>query len=99
MEITKRSGSVVLFETGKIAKSILKANEGAFFEEITPAHAEMIADDVFRQLSKETSIITTRDVHLRVYDILLEKGFRDTAALYRKRADEQAAEYAAKNKG
>lgn len=86
MNITKKNGRVVLYDTEKIVKSILKANADTPEEEISRHLASYIADEVFAKLSRETEIITTKDVRDAVYAKLMEMSLRHTAEHYRKYA-------------
>ena len=82
MKITKRNGSIVLFDDEKVKNSILKANAETGEEEISEKVAAAMADDVFSRLTESCEIITTADVRKCVYDLLCERGFPKTARLY-----------------
>ncbi len=82
MKITKRNGTVHLFDDEKIAKSILNANAGVLFESISPAAAAALAGEVFARVTREHEIITTADVRDCVIVLLKEKGYTGTAANY-----------------
>ena len=62
MNVTKRNGMIMLYDTEKVVRSILKANVDTPEEELSRHMASYIADEVFAQLSRETEIITTNDV-------------------------------------
>ena len=89
MEITKRNGRLVLFETGKIVNSILKANKEVVSEIISAQEASAFADDVFDRLTRENEIITTKDVHNSVVSILREHHYSATAEKYKKYQEEK----------
>ena len=82
MKITKKNGSVVLYETDKLKNSILKANEEAPLEEMTPQMASYLADEVFDRLAKEKDIITTQDIRNCMHALLIESGLFQTAERY-----------------
>ena len=65
MKITKRNGTVHVYDDAKVARSILLANENTPAETITPAMASALADEVFARVTKKSTIITTADVRLR----------------------------------
>ena len=82
MIITKRNGTIHVFDEEKIAKSILHANAEVSLETITPAIATSLAEEVFARATKEHEVITTADVRDYVFDLLNEKGFPGTAVCY-----------------
>ncbi len=82
MKITKRNGSVVLYDDEKVAASILKAAADAAPEKLSEKMALAIADEVFAELSAEEEIITTREIRDRVYLLLCNRGFPMTARQY-----------------
>lgn len=82
MNITKKNGKVVLYDTEKIVKSILKADVDTLEEEVSRHMASYIADDVFAKLTREKEIITTQDVRDAVYAKLREMGLPHTAEQY-----------------
>ncbi len=83
MKITKKNGTVSLYDDEKVRNSILKANAGIPGESISPAQAAAFADTVFGRLTGRYSVITTADVRECVIALLQEKGFAVTAACYR----------------
>ena len=87
MKITKRSGSIVLYDDDKLITSIMKANEGTG-EELSPRAAAYLSDVVLGRLVKEYDIITTKLIRESVISSLREQGYYLTAARYE--------EYAAK---
>ena len=82
MKITKRNGTVHLYDDEKVAKSILKANAGVPDEDITPAMASAMANEVFVRVTRQREIISTSDVRDCVFALLKEKGFPGTAKSY-----------------
>ena len=65
-----------------MAQSILKANAGVPLEEISPAVASALADEVFTRVTKQYEIISTADVRECVGGLLREKGYYETAKSY-----------------
>jgi hypothetical protein len=82
MKITKKNGTIHMYDDEKVAKSILKANASIPNEKITPAMAAGMADEVFARVTKK-QVITTSDVRSCVIALLDEKGFTGTAKCYR----------------
>ena len=82
MKSTKSDGVVSVYGAEKGAKSSLKANADTEGEEISPAMAKGLADEVFVRLTGEYEIITTADVRACVYALLLEKKLPGTAKSY-----------------
>ena len=82
MNITKKNGRVVLYDTEKIVKSILNSGADTPGEEVSRHLASYIADEVFNTLTKDTTIITTKDVRECVYDKLCKMGLPETAKKY-----------------
>ncbi len=82
MKVTKRNGSVVVYDDEHVKRSILAANAAAPFETLTEAQADGIADQVFQRVTLKNKIITTKEVRECVIAILKEKGLRQTAKLY-----------------
>ena len=82
MNVTKRNGMIMLYDTEKVVRSILKANVDTPEEELSRHMASYIADEVFTQLSRETEIITTNDVREHVYAKLCQMGLPKTAEQY-----------------
>lgn len=82
MKITKRSGTVVLFDDEKVVSSILKANAGIRGENISRKTAEQIALETFDSLIKERELIMTAEVRAYVYALLKAEGFPKTAEAY-----------------
>ncbi len=82
MKITKKNGTVRVYDDEKVIKSILKASNDAPDESIAPAVAAALADEVFARLTDENEIITTADVRACLYALLKERGFSQTAESY-----------------
>ena len=82
MNITKKNGVVVLYDTKKIKESILKANAEAPLEEMTPQMASYLANEVFSRLTSKNEILTTQEIREGVYQILIESGMLQTAECY-----------------
>ena len=82
MNVTKRNGKVVLYDTRKIIDSIMKASQEAPLEDLSSHTASYIADEVFSRLTKAKEIITTNDIRDAVYALLREMGFFQTADRY-----------------
>jgi len=82
MKITKKNGTISLYDDEKVVKSILNANAGIPQEAITPAMAAALADQVFAVLTARYEIITTAEVRACVFDLLNKKGLRATAKRY-----------------
>ena len=83
MKITKKNGTISMYDDEKVVKSILNANADIPGESISPAQAAAFADTVFYRLTGRYSVITTADVRECVIALLQEKGFAVTAASYR----------------
>ncbi len=82
MKITKKNGVVTVYDDQKVAKSILKANEGSTDQKVTQKNADGIASEVFSRLTEENEIISTNEVRNCVCKVLREKGLTDTARRY-----------------
>ena len=82
MKVTKRNGNVVLYDDEKIANSIVWANGRTSGEVLTIKTAVLIADEVFKRLTSEKDLITTKEIQDCVYDVLCEKGYPQTAENY-----------------
>ena len=82
MNITKKNGRVILYDTEKIVKSILKAGADTPGEEVSRHLASYIADEVFANLTENSTIITTQDVRECVYAKLCQMGLPETAKKY-----------------
>ena len=82
MKITKKNGTVHVYDDEKVAKSILKANANIVLETITPAMAAALADEVFARVTRQQEIITTADVRSCVCELLIERGLPETAKCY-----------------
>ena len=92
MEITKRNGNVVLFDSEKVKNSILKANAESHFESISEGKAAAMAQQVFDAVSdSKNQVKTTQDVTDCVCAILKENLYLDTAAKYLAYAQAKAA--------
>ena len=66
MKISKRSGSVVLYDDEKVVKSIMKANEETD-EELTVKSAEFLADAVLGRLIKNHTFVPPQMIKDGVY--------------------------------
>lgn len=82
MKITKRSGSLVVYDDEKLVSSLLKANAGTE-EELSPRTAAYLSDVVIGRLSKEHDFISTALIRESVYAALMERGLVMTAQRYR----------------
>ena len=82
MKVTKRNGKVVLYDDDKVASSIVWANGRTKGETITIETGKRIADEVFRRLTNESDIITTKEIQNCVYEVLCEQGYPLTAESY-----------------
>lgn len=82
MKITKRNGNVVLYDDERLIRSILRANAEVPTEELTETMAARIADRAFARLSAKNDIITTEEIRSCIYELLLERGLRETARHY-----------------
>lgn len=82
MNITKRSGAVVLYDTTKTVSSILKANAEVMEEKITPHAAELMAEEAFEQTIASNEIITTQDLRESVIAVLRKSDYLKTAKRY-----------------
>ena len=81
MIITKRNGTISVYDDEKVKNSILKANAGTS-EEIPEKIASAIADEVFSRITDDNEIITTANVREGVNEVLCERGFPETARQY-----------------
>lgn len=82
MKITKKNGSVVLYDDEKVIRSILNANAGVPGEELTRKKAEVLADEVFTRVTDQNDVIRTQDVRDCVAAVLQEKHLYKTAEKY-----------------
>lgn len=82
MKITKKNGTVSVFDDEKIISSILRANAEVPEEALPQAEAAAIADEVFARLTDESEIIATVDVRACVETVLRERGLAETARHY-----------------
>lgn len=82
MKITKRSGSIVLYDDEKITRSILRANAETT-EELSEKGAAYLADAVLGRLVRKHDIITTELIREGVYEALMERELYLTARRYR----------------
>ena len=82
MKITKRNGSIVLFDDEKVKNSILKANACVSGEMLSAKKAGAIANEAFDSLMKEREMVMTAEVRAYVYALLKEKGYPKTAECY-----------------
>ena len=82
MKITKKNGTISLYDDEKVTRSILSANASIPAESISPAMATAFSNEVFARLTKEHEIIPMADVRACVFALLNEKGFSRTAKCY-----------------
>ncbi|MBR0162321.1 MAG: hypothetical protein IJQ02_13705 [Oscillospiraceae bacterium] len=82
MKVTKRNGNITVYDDDRVSVSILKANEGVPWEDLTPVKAKNIAGVVFERLTAQNEIITTDEIRSCVNDVLFEFGFPLTARNY-----------------
>ena len=82
MKVTKRNGTLVVYDDEKIIRSILRANADTRGEHLSEKAAAYIAGAVFARLSAQEEIFSTSDVRDCVYGMLLEKGYPMTAKNY-----------------
>ena len=82
MKITKRNGSIVLFDDEKVKNSILKANACVAGETLSAKKAGAIANEAFDSLMKEREMVMTAEVRAYIYALLKEKGYPKTAEAY-----------------
>ena len=82
MKITKRNGTITLYDDEKVAESILRANAEVEEEILTRAQAHAIADEVFHRLTNQREVITTREIRDCVSAILRERTLIETAEHY-----------------
>ena len=82
MKITKRNGSIVLFDDEKVKNSILKANACVSGETLSAKKAGAIANEAFDSLMKDREMVMTAEVRAYVYALLKEKGYPKTAECY-----------------
>ena len=81
MKITKKNGTIHMYDDEKVARSILHANANVPDETISPAMAAGLANEVFARVTIK-QVVTTADVRDCVYSLLKEKGFAGTAKCY-----------------
>lgn len=81
MKITKRSGTIVLYDDEKLVGSILRANAETD-EELSERSAAYLADAVLGRLAKRHDIITTQHIREGVHTALIERGLPMTAKRY-----------------
>ena len=82
MKITKRNGSIVLFDDEKVKNSILKANACVSGETLSAKKAGAIANEAFDSLMKDREMVMTAEVRAYVYALIKEKGYPKTAECY-----------------
>ena len=82
MKITKRNGTLRVYDDERVVRSILRANTEVENETMSKSTAGHLADEVFARLTERGSIITTQDVRQVVYTLLREKGYPQTARHY-----------------
>ena len=82
MKITKRNGTISVYDDEKVVRSILNANVNVAGETISPALAAALANEVFNRLTKQNEIITTAEVRAYTFAHLQEKGLPGTANRY-----------------
>ena len=82
MKITKRNGTITVYDDEKVTKSILNANAASGEKKISQNEAAAMAFEVFNKLIEENEIITTREIRECVYALLCDKGYPKTAKGY-----------------
>ena len=82
MQITKRNGSISVYDDQKVVESILHADANVPEELIPSFVAKGIAGEVFDRITKDNDIISTQDVRNAVYEVLCERGYPLTAENY-----------------
>ena len=82
MKITKKNGTITLYDDEKVTSSILKANANIPGEDISPAMAAAMANQVFDRLTKDHDLITTVEVRTCVAALLQENDLSETARCY-----------------
>ena len=82
MKISKRSGSMVMYDDEKVVRSIMKANEETE-EPLTQKAAEFLADAVLGRLIKNNSFVTTEMIREGIYEAPKERGLWLTAKQYK----------------
>ena len=82
MKITKRNGTITIYDDEKVIASILRANAETAETLLDKKRAAAIADQVFLCLTERNEILTTADVRRCVDEILREHGFTETARHY-----------------
>ena len=82
MKLTKKNGTICVYDDEKVVRSILRANGEVDEEQIGRALASAIADQVFDRLAGKSEFLSTVDVRRAVYEILREKGLPQTAEHY-----------------
>ena len=83
MKITKRNGTITVYDDEKVTKSILNANAASEGDrKLTKNEAGGLAYIVFNRLIAENEIITTREIRECVCAVLRDKGFPNTAKEY-----------------
>ena len=82
MKITKRNGSITVYDDEKVKNSILKANALITGETISDNMAEAMANEVLDRLTQDDVNLSTADVRACVYGLLKERDFPLTAEEY-----------------
>lgn len=82
MIITKKNGITVLYDDEKIIRSILRANAEVPLERMAEKQAAVIAAEAVKRILAEREILTTAELRGAIYELLCEKGFRQTAEHY-----------------
>ena len=82
MKITKRNGTISIFDDEKVTNSIMKANGEDPSEKMSRKTAESIASAVFDKLVSENRMISTKDVRECVYEVLMSRDYPRTAGRY-----------------
>ena len=82
MRITKKNGTISIYDDERVIRSILRANAEVEEEQLSEREAAGLADAVFARVTAGSGLISTADVRECVYAILLEKGLPMTAEHY-----------------
>ena len=92
MYVTKRNGSIVLYDNQNVVRSILAANRES--GEIMPRRiAFIIANTVLEKLPSTSSIVLTSDIRNAVKSELQARGYARTAANYAKFAKSEVSNH------
>lgn len=82
MKITKKNGTISVYDDERVIRSILRANAEVDEEQLSEREAAALADAVFARVTAGSEMISTADVRECVYAILRERGLPMTAERY-----------------